>query len=219
MSGFRSFNGGFKLQSRSIVHLRKLLVAVQNLDAEMLDDGWSSRVLQPTVLSAPQMRRGSSKRVVSKVKVMFLAAEDEPGSVASGVLNNDVLVCFILNDCLEWYRPLRQLLTQLIFVLINRRPLIPSCQANSMVLHPFILTDSSGAQKMVSSILSVCDCSDFPDGLGETRDRVDFRFRGEIFGEAGDIGGDERRSFWMASPERDCWNAGRIFFWGVLWRR
>lgn len=61
-----------------------------------------------------------------------------------------------------------------------------------MVLHPFILTDSSGAQKMVSSILSVCDCSDFPDGLGETRNRVDFRFRGEIIGEAGDISGDER---------------------------
>jgi hypothetical protein len=48
---------------------------------------------------------------------------------------------------------------------------------------------------MVSSILSVCDCSDFTDGLGETRDRFNFRFLGEIFDEAGDTGGDERRSF------------------------
>lgn len=48
---------------------------------------------------------------------------------------------------------------------------------------------------MVSSILSVCDCSDLTDGLGETRDGADLRLRGETFNGAGDIGGDERRSF------------------------
>lgn len=62
-----------------------------------------------------------------------------------------------------------------------------------MMIYSFILTDSNGAQIIKSSILSVFDCSCFTSGLCGTRDRVGFRFRGGIFKEAGDGGGNERQ--------------------------
>lgn len=91
MSGFLLLNGGVKLQGGCIVLLRKFLIAVQNLGAEMPDDGWSGRVPQATVPSAPQMRRGSSQRVSLEVNVMLLASKNIPGSVAFRELSNDAL--------------------------------------------------------------------------------------------------------------------------------